>query len=469
MLALLLTLGAPVRDELGGALVPDAERSPKCCLCPWSQEATVWMCGRLTKAAAKKAHVYQMWQQHVQKCQKRMCYVAESSTGCRGTCKNHMPPWVRGKLQKNPWDGKDGTVASMLAVGETTPSDCSTVSDFMVECMPTYASASKAKKWDTIRTTEDKDLKKALSPPDDVVQSFDARKVFAHMCQERTPTNMGLTHKLLVTFSLTDAAENSCIEGFEVEYSDTEPRMVGGAYARKSGANRVGRGGGGDVFAVTNYVPLPEHKEQQTYAGARPHPHLVIKSSYASSLDRFAEQVRETYWQRTCRAMMPPEVRDIILPAWLVRRQDEPQELIGPVMPRLAMSLHDALQPIGRGGHLIHRDRMAAIAQQLFLSLAVMHRAKISHNDLKPENILLRCNQAGAAPPPSPSPTMCADRPSYVFSLTQARGCHLERSTSGPISRVKGDPGGDFGRLLLMQGSLRARRRMRAFSASASP
>ena len=462
MLALLLTLGAPVRDELGGALVPDAERNPKCCLCPWSQEATVWRCGRLTNDAAKKAHVFQMWQQHRQKCHKRMCYVAESSTECRTTCKNHMPPWVRGKLQTKDWNGKDGTVASMLAVGETAPSDCSRFHGVMAECMPTYAPASKAKKWDTIRTTADKHLKKALSPPDDVVQSFDARKVFAHMCQEK----MSLTHKLLVTFSLTDAAENSCIEGFEVEYRDTEPRMVGGAYARKSGANRVGRGGGAYIYAVTNYVPLPEHKEQQTYAGARPHPRLVIKWPYALDLDRFAEQVRETYWQRTCRAMMPPEARDIILPAWLVRRQNKPEELLGPVMPRLAMSLHDAVQPIG--GHVIPRDRMAAIAQQLFLSLAVMHRAKISHNDLKPENILLRCNQAGTAPPPSPSPTVCADRPSNVFSLTQARGRHLERSTSGPISRMKGEPGGDYGGLLL-KGSSRARRRMRAFSASASP
>ena len=115
MLALLLVVAAPVRDELGGVLVPDAERNPKCCLCPWSQEATVRMCGRLTENAAKKVGVFQMWQQHREKCQKRMCYVA-ATTGdaCSDVCARHMPPWVRGRLQTKAtlWNGQDSRLQS---------------------------------------------------------------------------------------------------------------------------------------------------------------------------------------------------------------------------------------------------------------------------------------------------------------------------------------------------------------------
>ena len=42
---LLWVCAAPVRDESGGALVPDTERTGKCCLCPTSNAASAQRCG----------------------------------------------------------------------------------------------------------------------------------------------------------------------------------------------------------------------------------------------------------------------------------------------------------------------------------------------------------------------------------------------------------------------------------------
>ena len=227
-----------------------------------------------------------------------------------------------------------------------------------------------------------------------------------------------LVLKLPETVSLTNQQFGAMIAGeFQQVSVGKRPKLKPGVYAGSlvNSDPKIAAGGGGTVWPITAYKPTRDGPPI-TYNGHQL-TDLVMKDEVASNMDpkNIRNVVHETHMQRNLRLLLqstdradPPRIQDLVLPAWLILGKTiygKPvRRLLGPVMPYLPKTIWkctkeglyglpreppvDDKSQVAAATRPLSRRRIGEIAQQLFLFLAIAHRAGISHNDIKSDNIL---------------------------------------------------------------------------------
>ena len=399
----IICAGVPVRDELGGVLMLDAERTPKCCLCPMSKWATAEQCG-LVKSTVLIQRDKKRWKED--SCRDKLCRAENVDGKCAKTCLRHILPWMpwSRKLQTKPWQTGD---PMRWAVGTTKAActDQKTVARVPTRC-----------RWLGIKPEWTKLIVKERP-----MEAAQVRRIYA--------SEVGtLKNKLRQTFSLTMQEFRSMIGG-QMLIRMRQPALQDGDYVVPMNKDdKLAAGGGGQIWRVHDYRPLPRYTPSPTYQG-QDQPDLIVKDEleYMFAAKFVVDMVREAHMQRSCRALMQSvdtSIADLVLPAWLLIAPSRGKSLIGPAMPRLPYTLShiterglygmpDEVPPVAAlpdgtnkidmyaaagAGRPDSRSRIGAVAQQLFLFLAIAHGSGISHNDIKPGNILCLFSRHGGWP-----------------------------------------------------------------------